>query len=424
MRRQLTVVAAATTAMVVLAFVIPLGFLVRTLAEERALGQAGQVADLMAVALVDGGPDTVRTALALGPVADAGEVTVVLPDATTVGAGTIPDDVLERAEAGQGSRNRVPGGIALVTPIAGADDISVVQVVVPDSRLRAGVAASWAVLGLLGLALVVGATLFADRLARRITRPVAGVAAAARALTAGRRDTRAPVAGPPEIADVATALNGLADVIDDQLAAEREGAADLSHRLRTPLTALRLDLEAMGDTPGVSGLAEDLNRLEAAVDQMIRQARSGAAGRGPTDLAAVVRERLAYWAPLAEDEGREVTTDVTAAPVVVAVAGDELAAAVDALVVNVLRHTPTGTAFTVSVAGDGADAVLWVDDRGPGFASADVADRGRSGDGSTGLGLDICRRLAEEAGGRVVLGPSDDGFGARVELVLPRHSPR
>nr|WP_274387996.1 HAMP domain-containing sensor histidine kinase [Salsipaludibacter albus] len=377
----------------------------------------------MAVALVDGGPDTVRTALALGPVADAGEVTVVLPDGTTVGAGPIPNDVLARAQAGQGARVPVPGGIALVTPIGGADDISVVQVVVPEDRLGAGVAASWAVIGLLGLALVVGATLFADRLALRITRPVAGVAAAARELTTGRRDTRAPVDGPPEIADVATALNGLADAIDDLLTAEREGAADLSHRLRTPLTALRLDLEAMGDAPGIDRLAADLARLEAAVDQMIRQARAGAAGRGPADLAAVVRGRLDYWGPLAEDEGRAVTADVTTVPVVVGVSADDLAAAVDALVVNVLRHTPAATAFTVTVAAEADGAVLTVDDAGPGFAS-DLVERGRSGDGSTGLGLDICRRLAEEAGGRVVLGTPDAGVGARVELVLPRHSPR
>jgi signal transduction histidine kinase len=298
-----------------------------------------------------------------------------------------------------------------------------VHVRVPTGALTAGVWPAWLVLGGLGIVLVAGAVIVADRLGRSVVSPADEVAAAARRLAAGDRDARAPVAGPPEIADVARALNGLADRLDDLVAAEREAAADLSHRLRTPMTALRLDVEALAPGEGSSRLAADVRALEEAVDRLIRHARAGRASGGGSDLAEVVRQRVAFWTPLVEDEARDLAAVLPDTGTWVAVEAEDLAAAVDALVGNVLHHTEAGTALAVQV--DAADgwACLRVDDAGPGFTDPAPVERGRSGGASTGLGLDICRRLAEEAGGRFELGRGALG-GASVTLVLPVASRR
>lgn len=111
--------------------------------------------------------------------------------------------------------------------------------------------------------------------------------------------------------------------------------------------------------------------------------------------------RRGCWTVLAEDTGRAVTLDVAVTgPMPVGVAADELAAALDALLGNVFAHTPDGTAFAVTLtARIGGGATLTLADDGPGLA-ADQVRRGASSGGSTGLGLDIARRVAQSSGGR------------------------
>ena len=417
MRRRLMLVAAATTIMVVIAFVVPLGLLVKTLAAERVLTSARQVAGALAPALASGDRTQIDTAIAVATSSTQGEISVILPDGSVIGP-AIPGDVALRARQGAAFEVDGEGTRAIVTPIVGGGGAtSVVMVDIPEERLRAGVLESWLVLGGLGVLMVVGAVVVADRLARQITRSVDDVSDAAHQLSAGNHDVRAPVAGPPEIAEVAEALNSLADRIDDLLTAEREAAADLSHRLRTPLTALRLDVESLRDHPDASRLAADLAALERAVDQQIRAVRSG--GRVPTttDVVAVARDRHAFWEPLADDENRPATATLPDHPVFVRADHDEVESALDVLIGNVFAHTPAGTGFDLGVRVDGDQVEVAVTDDGPGFPEGiDLTVRGVSGRGSTGLGLDICRRLAESIGGELLV---DSPGGARVRLRLP-----
>ncbi len=208
----------------------------------------------------------------------------------------------------------------------------------------------------------------------------------------------------------------MADRVVQLLAAEREMAADLSHRLRTPLTALRLSLDHLG--PEAEPSRHSLSRLESEVDQIIAAAR--APSRAPEvvscDAAEVLRERLTFWSALAEDQQRPWELIGADAPVRVPVPAAELSAVVDALLGNVFRHTPQGTAFTVTLhQGSGTVGVL-IADAGPGIPDPAAAlRRGASGAGSTGLGLDIARRLAESSGGDLRIDASSLG-GARVQL--------
>ena len=146
---------------------------------------------------------------------------------------------------------------------------------------------------------------------------------------------------------MAAALNQLADRIGDLLAAERETVADLSHRLRTPLTALRLDVEALPDSPASRELADDVSALERTLTAVIRAARrpEREGFLASCDATAVVAARIAFWTPLAEEQGRRVTLQAPPGPVAVRCSSDDLSSAVDALVENVFSHTPDGTAL-------------------------------------------------------------------------------
>lgn len=421
MRRRLVLVAAATTLMVTIAFVVPLALLVRTLAAERALTAARQVAGALAPAVATGDDDSIAVALSTARRTAPGPITLVLPDGSVRGDVAVTEAEIARARGGEAFTDPTAGARDVVTPVLGATGMSVVHVRVPTEVLTAGLWQAWGVLAGLGVVLVVGAVAVADRLGRSVVAPADGVASAARRLASGDRQARAPIAGPPEIADVATALNGLADRIDELLLAEREAAADLSHRLRTPLTALRLDVEALPPGPVAERLTVDLRALEGAVDRLIRHARAGTSPGGPADLAAVARDRVAFWAPLLEDEGRPMDIGLPSGATWVAAGPEDLAAAIDALIGNVVMHTPVGTALGIEVRDQPAVAEVIVHDAGPGLPDEEVAERGRSGAASTGLGLDICRRLAEDAGGQFVLGTGRLG-GASVRLALPHPS--
>jgi signal transduction histidine kinase len=268
--------------------------------------------------------------------------------------------------------------------------------------------------------LVLAAVVIADRLARSVTRDATELSGTARALATGDAEARAEPGPTPELADAARALNLLADRIDELRAAERERVADLSHRLRTPLTALRLDAEASGDPALVGGV----ERLEAAISELIHSARRplhAGVVTATCDLAAVARDRARFWSALAEDDGRTWTLDVgeQSGGFPVALSEDEAAAAIDALVGNVFAHTPDGTGYALRLRSAEGTVSLVVEDAGGGIDEPDEAvSRGATQAGSTGLGLDIARQAAERAGGTIGIGRSPLG-GARISLSIP-----
>src|SRR5262249_55893453 len=140
------------------------------------------------------------------------------------------------------------GGVEALVPVQGlSTGTAVVRAYAPEATLHAGVTRTWLVLGGLGLALLALGLLLADRLGRRLVDAVTGLAGTADRLAGGDLDARATEDGPRELRRVGRELNRLADRIGELLHAEREEVADLAHRLRTPVTALRLDAEAVRD---------------------------------------------------------------------------------------------------------------------------------------------------------------------------------
>ena len=324
----------------------------------------------------------------------------------------------------------VTDGRIVVIEVGKGHDL--VVVLAADERVNALAGQRLLLLAAAGV-LLLGLTAAASQLVtRRMVHNLAETAQAADALGAGNLAERAPEDGPPEVRRVAQALNGLAGRIDDLLLAERELVADLSHRLRTPLTAVRLDVDSLtrgyADPTDVPDLLVELTAhvdqfertLTAVIHAARRVEREGA--RRHADAATVVREAVDFWRPLAEDQSRTVTLvsghdDLPG----VRCDTDELRAALDALLENCLAHTPEGTAIAIEVVAGGTDqhghaeVVVEIADRGAGIPATAIR-RGRSDRGSTGLGLDIARSCAQESGGRLEI-EQRDGWSV-VRLVL------
>jgi signal transduction histidine kinase len=410
MRRRLAGLVAATTSLVLVVFLVPIALLLRSEAAERAVSAATMEAQSVAQ-LVPG--------LSEGSLPADGRVTAFLPDGRTIGAPAHRSESVRLAELGQAFVARSGDGREVLVPVQSSAGVTVIRVAVSADELYDGVPGTLLRLAVLGLALVALGMLVADLLGRRLVRSVGGLASTADRLAAGDLTARAEPDGPSELRRVAVELNRLAEQIDGLLTAARAETADLAHRLRTPLTALRLEIGGLRSADDAERLAESVRALSVEVDELIRTARRLArtGGAADADLAAVARQRLRFWSALAEDTGRPLTGSITDRRVPVGVAEEDLAAAFDVLLDNAFRHTPDDAAVRIAVPDDGR---AWVEDAGPGFDPPAVPDDPARA-GSTGLGLDIARRTAEAAGGTLLVEPSPLG-GARVVLSLSRSS--
>lgn len=430
MRRSLIVTVAAAVTMVLLAMLVPMAVLLRDYALEDRLSRAALEVQATEAVVSRGDRELVTRYVEQVNAGDGVRTTVLYPgDDPESDVGPDPGEdhrVVEARNTGRARIDDAGGGAEFLVPVslgggsAGAADTPVVRVVVEPPGLESGIVRSLVVLLLLGLVLLLGALVLADRLGRSFVGPVRALAAYAGGLGSGRRPDPSPPEGPREVRELGAALDRLVARIEVLLERERAGVADLSHRLRTPVTALRLGIEGLADPGDRERLAADLDRLEGMVDHVVREARrSEREGLvASSDALAAVAERAAFWAPLAEDQGRDLTVTVTPGEGRVRAAEEDVRAAVDVLLDNVFTHTPEGTAVRVSASGDGDAVVLVVEDDGPGFPDGlDVLGRGTSGAGSTGLGLSIAHQTATESGGDLVLEESATG-GGRVVLRL------
>ena len=295
-----------------------------------------------------------------------------------------------------------------------AGQTAVVRVSVPRSELQRGVLAAWLSLGGLAIVLLLIAGLVADRMARSVTKPMNTLTEIAVRLADGDLGARSRACGArPEVVEVSRALDTLASRIGDLLLAEREHAADLSHSLRTPLTALRLDAELLNDKAEAARIMSAVDDLERAVTSVIADTRREhrETERRIADLNDIVRDRIAFWAVLARAQQRPLDLQLHAGPLPVDAPRHDVQQLVDVLLDNVLRHTPAGCAARVTTApGAHGGCRLVVEDAGRGLETR--AQREPSG---SGRGLEIARRVARDTGGSVTLGRSDLG-GARVEI--------
>ncbi|WP_433538183.1 HAMP domain-containing sensor histidine kinase [Micromonospora sp. CA-249363] len=431
--------------LVALAFLLPLGLSLRGQTREEAIAEAARRSALVTGALA---VSTERSVVERAVVASGDDV-AVRPVVYGLGldesAGRAGGADLDRARADRRSLvTDVDGGVVRLDPVVLGDRTAVVEVFVPDSTLGEGAGGTWLLLFAVGAAMVGAAVLVVDRVAARAVDATQGLVKAALSVGDGDSGVRVEPTGPRELAEAGYAFNRMADRLDAARTDERELVADLSHRLRTPLTVLRLDAEALesDDTSvgsfspaeldrlrGIRRIRQAIVTLEGEIDVLIKTTRKAVAheaGPAMCDVSEVVRDRMVFWAALAGDQNRPHRVTGAQLRIPAPVPRAELAAALDAVIGNVFRYTPQGTAFEVAVSRRDGYVAIRIDDAGPGIANPDRAlRRGASDQGSTGLGLDIAKRVALQANGSVSIDRARLG-GASVVMLLadPDATPR
>jgi signal transduction histidine kinase len=405
MRRQLITTTALIALAAVLVLGIPLGLVESARARSDALGRLEREADGIAAAA----DDRSTTTAALARLLPRGHAAVVEAGGAPVQLGRMPagDPLSARSGATRGVR---------VTVFAPAAEVA---------RRRRQV---WMLVGALAIAGTAAAVGLALLQARRFIRPLRRLAATSARLGAGDFSARAGRLDLPELDGVAAALDAAAVQIAQLVGRQREFAANVSHQLRTPLTAMRLRLDELATLDDPEAAREELqatlrvaDRLERTVTDLLALARAGDIGQPrDVDLADLAREHAAGWRPLYARAGRVLEARI-AGPLPARVSPGGVAQALDVLLENAIQHGG-GTTRLLAGAADGR-SVLAVEDDGPGVASGlehTIFDRHVSTAGSTGLGLPLARALVEADGGRLILAAARP---VRFEIVIPRPRP-
>jgi signal transduction histidine kinase len=400
MRRQLI----ATTALIALAATlvlgIPLGLVESARARADALGRLEREADGIAAAV-----DAPRPidAHALSPWLRAGHAADIHTGTTMTRIGRMPYGTVLSARSGatQGVRVVVYAGAAEVT------------------RRRRQV---WLLVGGLAVVGTAAAVGLAVLQARRFVRPLQRLVTTSARLGSGDFSARTGRLDLPELDRVAVALDAAAAQIAQLVGRQREFAANVSHQLRTPLTAMILRLDELASLQDPAAAHEEIeatlrvaDRLDRTVSDLLALARAGDIGEPrDVDLADLARRHADDWRPVYARAGRAFSVE-TAPSLPARVSPGGVAQALDVLLENALTHGGGRTRLTATMV-DGR-SVLAVEDNGTGVREGlPIFDRAVSTAGSTGLGLPLARALVEADGGRLILARLRP---ARFEIVIP-----
>lgn len=267
------------------------------------------------------------------------------------------------------------------------------------------------IIGAVALLAIVSAVLLAVRQANKLASPLTDLAETAERLGSGDPRPRHKRYGVPELDRVADVLDSSAERIARMLTAERRLAADASHQLRTPLTALSMRIEEISVTDDPDTVKEEANialtqveRLTNVVERLLTNARDPRTGSAVVfDLDEVVKQQIEEWRPAYRGEGRAIVRSGKQGLRAVGTPG-AVAQVLAALIENSLMHGGGTVALRTRVTGN--QAVIEVTDEGPGVPpdlGARIFERTISGRNSTGIGLAVARDLAEADGGRLEL---------------------
>lgn len=277
-----------------------------------------------------------------------------------------------------------------------------------EARIRSGLIL---VIGVAALA-TIAASGVAYLQARRLTRPLSDLAQTAERLGSGDPRPRHRRYGVAELDRVAEVIDHTADRISRMLATERRLAADASHQLRTPLTALSMRLEEIVAADDLAAVKEEamvaltqVERLTDVVQRLLTDARETRRSTStvPIDVDLVIRQQVYEWRPAFRGARRPIRVAGVRGLAAVATPG-ALAQVLSTLMENSLMHG--AGPVTMRTRTVGGSVVVEVSDEGPGVPpelGARVFERSVSGRASTGLGLTVARELAEADGGRLEL---------------------
>ncbi|GAA2497695.1 ATP-binding protein [Streptomyces longisporus] len=392
MRRRLIQSTLAVVLVVIAVFGVSLVIVeTRTIsnsAQERVSSEAQRLASIVDSRLIGAG--TVSAEVLKGQVTGERYAVIEIPGQSPIAVGTKPD--------GEVIRGRATG-----------EEGERVVVEEPRSTVSREVGRTLLIIGLVALLAVVAAVLLAIRQANRLASPLTDLAETAERLGSGDPRPRHKRYGVPELDRVADVLDSSAERIGRMLTAERRLAADASHQLRTPLTALSMRLEEITLTDDPDTVKEEANvaltqveRLTDVVERLLTNSRDPRTGNAVSfDLDEVIQQQLAEWRPAYRQAGRAIVSSGKRHLQAVGTPG-AVAQVLAALIENSLMHGGGTVALRTRVTGN--QAVVEVTDEGPGVPAdlgARIFERTISGRNSTGIGLAVARDLAEADGGRL-----------------------
>ncbi|MFJ1655966.1 ATP-binding protein [Streptomyces sp. NPDC088337] len=359
-------------------------------AQERVDSEALRLASIVDSRLL--GEATVNAAILRHQMADGQYAVIGIPGQRPIQVGDKPSgDVIHSTATGEQGET--------------------VRVEEPRSSVTREVGRTLLIIGLVALLAVVAAVLLAVRQANRLASPLTDLAETAERLGSGDPRPRHKRYGVPELDRVADVLDGSAERIARMLTAERRLAADASHQLRTPLTALSMRLEEITLTDDPDTVKEEANvalaqveRLTDVVDRLLTNSRDPRTGSAVSfELDEVIQQQIAEWRPAYRSAGRAIVSSGKRHLRAVGTPG-AVAQVLAALIENSLMHGGGTVALRTRVTGN--QAVVEVTDEGSGVPAdlgARIFERTISGRNSTGIGLAVARDLAEADGGRLEL---------------------
>jgi len=294
----------------------------------------------------------------------------------------------------------------------------------------------------IALGMILLSATFAYPLSRRLSRPVMSFRDTARRLAAGDFHARVPSTGRDEIGRLGRDINALAESLERNEDARRRWVADISHELRTPLALLRAEVEALQDgvrpldRTTVDSLHADVMRLGRLVDDLYELSMTdlGALSyrKFKTDLTEVLEEDLSAFRGRFTTAGLAVRLEnLLTGPAILQADEHRLSQLFRNLLRNSLAYTDGNGSLTVTLGTEGTDLVVDFQDTAPGVPAESLphlferlyrvdASRSRN-QGGAGLGLAICKNIAEAHGGTIEASPSPQG-GLWIRIRLPLDS--
>lgn len=405
MGRRLVIAFVALAVSIIALYGIPRAYVIADLIQTSEERRVVRLADFLAVLIAERENDGAVTEDFLEPLLQEGEhILYVTADGTEVHAGkpVADDDIASTADVDGGGTVEFGRSNEVVSA-------RVQEAVMPVI--------------VLGVVLMFASALVGVLLARRLSRPFVRLAGVARDIGDGPLPPEHRKIRIPEARAIDQALRSSADTLESRIRREHEFAANASHQLRTPITALRLELEDLSlwpETPPavreqLEHALREIDRLTAAITQLLDLARGGTPGAGAwAPLAPMLEQAGERWRPQATAQRREIRVDAgRVGPVNAPAPTTQI---LDVLVHNALQHGRG--VVTVSAVPANGYVTVSVSDEGPRPGGNTVFQRtpGKSTNGGEGIGLALAAELAEALGGHVLLDASPT---TRFSLILP-----
>ena len=319
------------------------------------------------------------------------------------------DEVVRDAVSAQAPTSTASNGkLTVAVPLVDNEQITgAVRAERDDNIVTAATRDSWWLLVGIGIGVISLGVLAAIGLGRRLARPLERLSATARGLGTGPPSTSPAPTGVREVDDLALALGRAESRVDELLTRERAFTADASHQLRTPLAALRIELESLelcdDDTPEITAALTQVDRLQRTIETLLAVARDSPPSGASTPIGDVLAGVEKRWGARLTASGRQLRIHIDEPTLTSTASAAVLNEVLDVLVGN--AHDHGGGTVSISAGSDASHVLIDVTDEGDSTKlDPDQAFERRSPSANGhGIGLALARSLTQAESGELAL---------------------